>query len=78
MRSLDILKSEDRLHREAARRDACVNGRYLMVHNVLAQAFTDDLASVSNLDMPEYLSTLLSRQAAQGSCKDAVTENLAA
>ena len=64
MRSLEILKSEDRLHHEANRRDACVNGRYLMVHNVFAQAFACDLSTISNENLPAYLSERLSRQAA--------------
>jgi hypothetical protein len=68
MRSLDILRSEDRLHREAILRDACVNGRYLMVHNVLAQAFSGDLTAVSNADLPEYLLGQLSKQSVCAPC----------
>ena len=62
MRANEILKSEDRLHREAILRDTCVNDRYLMVHNVLAQAFSGDLSKISNESLPGYLSEMLSKQ----------------
>jgi hypothetical protein len=68
MRALEILKSEDRLHREAILRDTCVNDRYLMVHNVLAQAFSSDLSTISNNDLPAYLSDKLRKQRTVSAC----------
>ena len=62
MRLLEILQQSSRLHAEARLRTDCVNGRYLMVHNVLAKAFFDGVQGNVDLDMPEYLSYQLTQQ----------------
>lgn len=61
MRRLEILQESGRLLEAAARRTDCVNGRYLMVHNVLTHAFSDLPQDTRREDVTEYLSDQLAR-----------------